>query len=293
MKLDLTALYCKVDDFCQEFVLKTPPSLSLDGIKRRNKHPKLKRSEIITILIFAQTIRFRDFKTFYLTYYKQLKSSFPHLVSYSRFVQLMPRVTLEMMAFTLSLRGQCSGYSFIDSTPLQVCKKKRISRNKVFKGIAKIGKSTIGWFHGFKLHLVINERGEVLSFHVTAGNVDDRKPVPSLVKDLWGKLYADKGYISKPLAEKLAMEGVRIITSVKSNMKNRLLSLQDKLLLRKRSIIETVNDQLKNISEIEHSRHRSPQNFMLNLLAGLSAYMLQPVKPSLSTLDSFTEVVFS
>lgn len=227
-------------------------------------------------------MRFRDFKTFYLTYYSGLKRLFPNLLSYSRFVSLMPRVTLELMGFALSLRGQCTGYSFVDSTPIQVCRPKRIKRNKVFKGLAQTGKSTIGWFYGFKLHLVINESGEVLSFHLTSGNVDDRKPVPSLAQDLWGKLYADKGYLSKKLLEELATDGVRLITSVKNNMKNRLLCMEDKLLLRKRSIIETVNDQLKNISEIEHSRHRSPVNFLINLLAGLSAYMLKPVKPSIS-----------
>jgi len=242
----------------------------------------LKKSEIIAIVIAYHQVRFRDFKTFYLSYYSELKRLFPNLLSYSRFVHLMPRVTIELMGFALSLRGQCTGYSFVDSTPIQVCRPKRIKRNKVFKGLAQTGKSTIGWFYGFKLHLVINESGEVLSFHITSGNVDDRKPVPSLAQDLWGKLYADKGYISKKLLEELAADGVRLITSVKNNMKNRLLCMEDKLLLRKRSIIETVNDQLKNISEIEHSRHRSPANFLINLLAGLSAYMLKPVKPSIS-----------
>jgi len=282
MKLDLTELYCQIDDFCQDFEVTTPPKLSVSGKKTRNRAMNLTKSEIIAIVVAYHQIRFRDFKTFYLSCFQELKKLFPNLLSYSRFVSIMPRVTVELMAFSLSLRGQCTGYSFIDSTPIQVCHSKRIYRHKVFKGLAKRGKSTKGWFYGFKLHLVINEMGELLGFHITSGNVDDRKPVPSLAQNLWGKLYADKGYISMKLLEELATGGVRLITSVRDNMKNRLLCLEDKVLLRKRSIIETINDQLKNISEVEHSRHRSPANFLINLLAGLTSYMLKPTKPSIS-----------
>ena len=77
-------------------------------------------------------------------------------------------------------------------------------------------------------------------------------------------------------------QGIHLITKLKSNMKNKLMVMTDKLLLRKRSIIETINDQLKNISQIEHSRHRSPLNFLVNLVSGLIAYTHQPKKPSLN-----------
>lgn len=140
----------------------------------------------------------------------------------------------------------------------------------------------MGWFYGFKLHLIVNDRGELLSLMLTPGNVDDRKPVPNLVEDLFGKLFADKGYISQPLFDRLLQTfNVQLITKLRSNMKNRLLPLADRVLLRKRSIIETIFDQLKNISQIEHSRHRSPTNFLVNVLCGLIAYCHKPLKPSL------------
>lgn len=293
MKLDLTSLFCQIDDFCQAFQCPPMQKSLTDGKKSRNRSTKLFISEMMTIVITFHQVRFRDFKTFYLTCFPLLKKLFPTIVSYSRFVQLMPRITLHLMAFSLSLQGKCTGISFVDSTPIEVCRPKRIYRHKVFAGIAQRGKSTKGWFYGFKLHLVINECGELLAFHLTAGNVDDRKPVPSLCKELWGKLFGDKGYISSKLMGELIDQGVELITSVRKNMKNRLISMEDKLLLRKRSVIETVNDQLKNISEIEHTRHRSPANFMINLLSGLIAYMLKPAKPSISVMNSTSALVLA
>src|SRR5213080_4624559 len=91
-----------------------------------------------------------------------------------------------------------------------------------------------------------------------------------------------RGYISQRLFEQLWEQGVQLITKLRKNMKNRLLPLFDKLLLRKRSLVETINDQLKNISQIEHSRHRSPFNFFVNLIAGLVAYTFREKKPSLN-----------
>jgi len=180
--------------------------------------------------------------------------------------------------------GTATGISFVDSTAIAVCKPKRISSNKVFRGLAKIGKSSMGWFYGFKLHLIVSEVGELLGVLVTAGNVDDRVPVPKMSKRIFGKLFGDKGYISKKLFLELFEKGIQLITQQRENMKNTLLPLQDKLLLRKRSIIETINDQLKNISQIEHSRHRSPTNFLANLTAGLIAYTHQAKKPTITGL---------
>ena len=140
----------------------------------------------------------------------------------------------------------------------------------------------MGWFFGFKLHLVINDRGELLNVKVTPGNTDDRKPVVELLQDLFGKVFADKGYVSKPLMKELQAEhNVMLLAKPRRNMKNDLMLLQDKLLARKRALVETVIDQLKNISQIEHSRHRSPANFCVNLICGLIAYSHQPKKPSL------------
>jgi hypothetical protein len=180
-------------------------------------------------------------------------------------------------------KGECTGISFIDSTVLRVCHNKRIKRNKTFKGFAEVGKSSMGWFFGFKLHLIINDKGEILSFFLTKGNVDDRdaKTITNMAKDLFGKLFGDKGYISKALSDLLFGNGIQLITAVRRNMKSKALSNEEKLLLRKRSVIETVNDELKNICQVEHTRHRSISGFLLNIMSAIAAYSFFPKKPSI------------
>ena len=121
-----------------------------------------------------------------------------------------------------------------------------------------------------------------MAFSITKATTDDRVPVTQLTQALSGKLIGDKGYLSQKLFDELYQRGLQLITKIRKNMKNKFMPLFDKLLLRKRAIVESVFDQLKNISQIEHSRHRSPQNFMVNILAGLAAYCLQPKKPSLN-----------
>lgn len=195
----------------------------------------------------------------------------------------MPSVLLPLCAYLRSCFGACSGISFIDSTSLKVCHNRRISQHKVFENLAARGKTSVDWFFGFKLHLVFNDRGELLNFTLTPGNTDDRTPVPQLLQTLFGKVFGDKGYLSQKLAQQLFKTvGVRLITHLRRNMKNRLTALEDRLLLRKRSIVETIIDQLKNISQIEHSRHRSPINCLVNLVCGLIAYCHQPKKPAIA-----------
>jgi hypothetical protein len=180
-------------------------------------------------------------------------------------------------------RGECTGISFIDSTVLRVCHNKRIKRNKTFKGIAEVGKSTMGWFFGFKLHLIINDKGEILSFYLTKGNVDDRDAIAitNMTQEIFGKLFGDKGYISKALSDLLFGNGIQLITAVRRNMKTKALSNEEKILLRKRSVIETVNDELKNICQVEHTRHRSISGFLLNIMSAIAAYSFFPKKPSI------------
>jgi len=188
--------------------------------------------------------------------------------------------------------GKCTGISYIDSTPLRSCHIKREKQHKVFKGIAQKGQCSLGWFYGFKLHIIINDRGEILDFIITPGNVNDRKPLNDmdLHKRIFGKLYGDKGYISKDLFEKLFVDGVHLITKIKKNMKNSLMLLQDKIALRKRALIETVNDELKNICQIEHTRHRSFENFTTNLLSGLIAYSFFDKKPSINLQEDIIDM---
>jgi hypothetical protein len=282
MIIDITKIFCNFDDFCKnaeaqyqkEHPMETPdpwPS-------------QLSLSEVMTICcLFHHINGFRNFKSFYTLYVsKNLRGYFPNLVSYGRFVELMKLAALPMYLFLHERTGKCTGIAFVDSRRIVVCHNKRINSHKVFKDLASRGKSSMGWFYGFKLHLIINEYGELLAISLTPGNIDDRAPVPTMTKGLWGKLFGDKGYISKQLTEMLMKNGLQLITPIKKNMKNKLIPLTDKMLLRKRSIIETVNDLLKNSCQIEHSRHRSPINFLVNMLSALIGYTYRDKLPEIN-----------
>jgi hypothetical protein len=279
--------FVKADDFCKVFEddFNRKQLIPSEGVRTRNRKAGLCDSEIITLLIAFHSGHFRNFKHFYLHYVSiHLRSEFPGLVSYNRFIELSHRNAIAFMLFLhYCCRGECTGISFIDSTVLRVCHNKRIRRNKTFKGIAEVGKSTMGWFFGFKLHLIINDKGEVLSFYLTKGNVDDRdaKAITQMTKEIFGKLFGDKGYISKALSDLLFGNGIQLITAIRRNMKSKALSNEEKLLLRKRSVIETVNDELKNICQVEHTRHRSISGFLLNIMGAIAAYSFFPKKPSI------------
>ena len=279
---EVTSLFCSVDDFCQSFESQWAKQQVPSGENTRNRATSLSLAEIITIVVGFHGSGFRHFKAYYQFLLRYKRWDFPGLVSYGRFVELMPRSLVPLCIYLNTRRGKVTGFQFIDSTAIAVCKAKRISRNKVFSAVAEIGKSSMGWFFGFKLHIIVNEIGELLAFKVTAGNVDDRTPVMDLTSHVTGKLFGDKGYISQDLFERLLKEGLQLITHLRKKMKNKLMPLIDKLLLRKRSLIETINDQLKNICQIEHSRHRSVFNFMVNLFAGLVAYTHMEKKPRLN-----------
>ena len=279
----LEELFCEIDDFCEHFEPQWQPLLLADG-KHRERPRSLCLSEIMTILVAFHQQHYRNFKAYYLKHVCEYwTQAFPGLVSYNRFVEWMPSVLLPLCVYLKQRFGRCTGISFIDATSLKVCHNRRIKRHRVFVNIAARGKTSVDWFFGFKLHVVVNECGELLNFTLTPGNTDDRKPVPNLLKDLFGKVFADRGYVSKDLAQQVLDEyGIEFFAKPKRNMRNKLMRLTDKLLSRKRAIIETIFDQLKNISQIEHSRHRSPVNCMVNILCGLIAYSHQPKKPALN-----------
>jgi hypothetical protein len=294
-KSKVTEIFYLIDEFCIQFKAATL-SHTLGNAPKRT--PALSQSEVITMMVLFHYGSFRNMKHFYVHYVQQhLTSEFPRTVSYNRFVELMQSAALPMALFLKTCcMGECTGISYVDSTPIRVCKNKRVKRNKVFKDTATVGKSTMGWFFGFKLHLIVNDKGEVLNFVITQGNVDDREPLKNerFVEAVKGKLYGDKGYISKELTQLLFIDGIQLITGIRNNMKNCLMELKDKILLRKRSVIETINDELKNICQVEHSRHRSFENFITNLVSGLIAYSFFPKKPAIKfeTANSNQIVLF-
>lgn len=276
----ITPIFVDVDDFCRSVLKNWYKLQKRIHNRKRIRHRQLSESEIITIMLLFHLSHYRNFKQFYLLSIKNnLSEFFPSAMSYPRMVIAMQSLS-DLLALYLKNRlSQPTGIAFIDSTSLKVCHNKRILRHRVFKHIAKRGKSSMGWFYGFKLHLVINHQGELLSAMVTSGEVDDRKPVIDLTAHLSGNLYGDKGYLSEILTNTLREKGITLITNVRKNMKNKFISCFDKAVLRKRFIIETVNDVLKNVCQIEHTRHRSIANFMNNLLSGLIAYTFLENKP--------------
>lgn len=278
----LIAMFCDIDDFCKWFEPLSLQRLLQDGQRHRVRQGPLTLSEIMTIMVCFHASHYRDFKHYYTEYVEgHLRPYFPALLSYSRFVELMPRAVVPLCGSLHTRKGHCTGITLVDSTSLAVCHNRRISRHKVFDGYASRGKSSMGWFYGFKLHLMVNDEGELLACRVTTAEVNDQMPVGRMARGLWGQLFGDRGYISRALRQALWAQGLALITRVRRHMKPRLMWLWDRLLLRKRFLIETVNDQLKNISQIEHSRHRSLTGCMGNLVGGLIAYTFQPKKPSL------------
>lgn len=285
--MSLLELFIEVDDLCKTFeVWASAQQVPRTAKRKRGPKAVMSTSEVMTLVIHFHQAGYRNLKHYYQQHVcKHLRSEFPRLVSYGRFTELLQAVVLPLCAYLQSRMGRSSGVAFIDSTPLAVCHNRRISRHRVFRDFAARGKNSMGWFFGFKLHLIVSDTGDLLAVQVTPGNVDDRKPVEALSQDLLGKLFGDKGYISQALFETLFERGLELITSLRKNMKGQLMRLSDRLLLRKRFLIETITDQLKNVSQIEHTRHRSPANFAVNLVAGLVAYTLQPKKPSICLPD--------
>lgn len=290
----VTELFCMADDFCKFFdAMMKKYTLKSDNKRAYHRDSTMSKSEIMLIMILFHDSGYRCLKHFYVEKVcKHLRHLFPKVVSYNRFVELEKQVAVPLALFIKKvLLGKCTGISFVESTPLRVCRNQRIHIHKVFKGIAQRGKCSMGWFFGFKLHLICNEKGEILIFMITPGDVDDRKPLEYkvFVEFIYGKLVGDKGYIGKNLFQRLFVDGIQLITKLKSNMKGALMSVSDKLLLRKRAIIETVNDELKNIAQMEHSRHRSFENFIVNMLGAIAAYCVFPKKPCIHvqrTLDT-------
>ena len=282
MAVDITALYCCLDDFCKVFADWEAHRL-LPSEQARQRSGKLSRAEMLFIVVLFHLSPYKNFKVFYLYGIGgQYRACFDELPHYDRFVSLMPRLFVPLMVLLHGLSGEQTGVYFVDLTKLAVCHNRRIHRHKVFDGLAARGKTSMGWFYGLKLHFVINHKGQIMALKITPGNTADSTVLEEMTRHLAGKLYADKGYIGRELFHKLWRRGLHLITSIRRNMRNYLMPLADKVMLRKRFVIETVLDTLKSEMGLEHSRHRSVVNAMVHVLSCLIAYAFRPGKPSIS-----------
>ncbi|MEX0848963.1 MAG: IS982 family transposase [Candidatus Dependentiae bacterium] len=275
----LVNIFCEIDDFCKLIEEK-----SIGSTKKVGRKPKLSASEVLTIAIFFHCSRFKDFKTYYETMIKGfLRNAFNDVVSYNRFIELRQKYAMHLILFSQKRAlGRCNGISIIDSSKLEVCHSRREYSHKTFKGIAAKGKTSTGWFYGFKLHLVINSKGEILSFFITPGNVaDNNKDVLDKLTDnkVYGKLVGDKGYIGG--FKRLYSKGIQLIHRIRKNMKNKLMDLFDKLLLRKRGVIESVIGILKAQYNLENVNFRSPMSLVVHVCATISAYSFRENKPAI------------
>ena len=276
----LTEVFCEVDDFCQAFETQWQSYLLGSGAPPREPQPGLSVSEIITLLLVLHSSGFKYLKHFYQGFaLPVLRQWFPGMPCYEQFVTLQQRAFVPLMFFLLSRMGKKTGIYYIDSTALPVCDNHRIHRHKTFAGLAERGKTSMGWFFGFKLHLVFNHLNQIVACKLTPGQVHDTQPVPQLTKNLLGKLFGDKGYIGKPLAQELLRRGLTFFTRVRKNMKALPLAMADKLLLNARNMAETIIGRIKQFSSLNLPKHRLPLNAFLHLLAAITAYQINPIKP--------------
>lgn len=281
MNIDITRLFVCLDDFCKLYEMAVKANTLPSG-KSRNRSCKISLSEMLLIEVMFHLSDFKCFKHYYLFFICTVhRNKFLTIPSYQRFVALKKQMFMPITILLHSLFGEETGLYFVDSTSLKVCHNKRINRHKIFKGMAERGKTTMGWFYGLKLHLIINHKGEIMSVKITAGNTDDRKALGQITKNLTGKCYADKGYVGNKIFADLWKKGLHLITGIRKNMKNKLMPRIDKILLRKRFLIETVFGQLKTTMNIEHSRHRSVTNACINIIAALVAYSYKASKPKI------------
>jgi len=285
MALNITALFCCLDDFADVYEdWERHRLLPSPSTRQRRRSGKLTLGEMLFIMVLFHLSPFKDFKHFWLHGVEQkYRDCFGDLPSYGRFVTLMPRLFAPLCLLVHSLQGEQTGIYIADSTKLGVCHNARLSRNRVFKGLAERGRGSMGWFFGFKLHLVINHKGEIMALKITPGNTDDRAPIKELTRNLTGKLLADKGYVSKKLFRELWDRGLHLLVGIRKNMTNYLVPMSDKLLHRKRFLVETVFDVLKCSMGLEHTRHRSATNAFVHILSCLAAYILGKAKPSMNS----------
>lgn len=278
--LDFTETFYFIHDFCKGFERWWEEKLLTYGLRKRRRRSKLHLSEIITILIDYHRSGFKCFKDYYghVMYYH--RKDFTNLISYDRFVALVKRALPAIRILFDSLKGEITDILFADSTPYKVCHHKRGYYHRVFGNLACKSKSTMGWFYGLKLHFIFNKYGEIVRVLVTPANMDDRKGLKFMTKGLIAKIFADRGYLGKDFFKELFERGVEVVTGIKKNMKNMLMGLWDKVILKKRGTLETIFSSIKSCGIFEHSRHRNVENAFCHIFTALISYQLKPIKPA-------------
>lgn len=284
--MDPVVLFCQVDDFCK--VYQREIAKAIIGVNHRDQWQKslIRQAEVMTIKIWYHLSGFKTFKDFYTRQEAVLRSYFSNLLSYSRMVELCIEQTFALIVYAkIFCTVKSNGIDYIDSTKLEVSHIKRSSSHKTFAGLAKKGHTSMGWFYGFKLHLIVNPWGEVVDFDITSGNIADNNAnlLRRITKKVKNKLFGDRGYmVNKDVFAELFSHGVQMISRVRKNMKTPILTLEDKILLSKRGLVESVIGILKQSLDLEHSRHRNPMALFAHVASTLIAYFFRPNKPSIS-----------
>lgn len=276
----LISIYCFVEDF-HVVILRT---IRFSVIRPSQGHPPTKTrnlslAELVTLVLFKQFTGHKTWKAFYRyikTYHSQ---DFPQLPEYQNFVGAMnalsPYAMIMTTAFCSFFRKQTKTQELkiADSTKLAVCNIKREFSHKVCKGLARKSKSTMGWFYGFKLHIVCNQLMQILECTILTATVDDRAALELIWAHIFGLIVADAGYLGKNRADKARAHGKILFTAVKANMKKLMTDWQHDL-LKARQIIETVFSVLKLRLGIETSLPRSPLGYFAHYAWCLAAYQL-------------------
>lgn len=291
-KSKLVEIFVKSDDFCKSLVQRQVSEHSQNNTFI-DKTGQLSTAEMMSIVIFYHHSGIRCFSG----YYKHVlavhfSADFPDLCSYNRFVQKMPRLAFILYAFLfLACLSPATEANYIDATKLVVCHNKRIFNHQVFQGFASRGKSSTGWFYGFKIHAIVNQEGDLVHCQFTTGKVadNDQDLLRTMANYFQGKVYGDKGYIAAIKGE-LKDKGLDIISKVRKNMKKQKISQKEAYYLRHRGRIESCFERMKAFCNMEHSRHRSTKNLIVNLLAGLIAYTFLDKKPSIQEYQEITQI---
>lgn len=282
--MDLVTIFYHTDEFCKLFEKEMGNNTLTNGKNIRNRKCSLKLSEVMTIIIYYHYSGYKTCSDFYHKSF-ELKPAFPGLPSYNRFIELQQKAAIPLMIFSkIQTSNNHNGVFFIDSFSLAVSHNKRISNHKTFAGIAQRGKTSMGWFYGFKLHVVINGSGEIINFALTPGNVADNNQtlLEQLLKNIRGKVYGDKGYLlNEDFFKKLYLQGTHVVTRIKKNMKNRLMDYNDKCMLNHRGVVESSGAVFKEDLNVEHSRYRSVTSFLTNVFSAVIAYSFRENKPSI------------